>query len=227
MQTINTASVPLYYIAYYKAKTDILQDISEEGYATIELCQAAIADHQKQDLEIETELLQKYEDDLKNFVLDLDNSDSEPTNPLTYKVSYDMKPELYYYSEKGHTKVEPHVIEGLSNLQTDPETIEIVNGILIGSIDPRTYSTVREWIDVCFYDPCSDELKINAINQVLEGYGIEAIRTSKWKNGYWCDILCNYVNMGDSYITTVIHHRKHGFMVSSIGDVIEKNKHVI
>ena len=66
-----------------------------------------------------------------------------------------------------------------------------------------------------------------AINVVLEGYGIESARTSKWKNGYWCDILCTYVNMGDSYIPTVIYHRKHGFMVANIGDVIEKNKHVI
>jgi hypothetical protein len=66
-----------------------------------------------------------------------------------------------------------------------------------------------------------------AINQVLEGYGIEAVRTSKWKNGFWCDILCAYVNMGDSYIPTVIHHRKHGFMVASVGDITEKNKHLI
>ena len=227
MQTTNTASLPLYYIAYYKAKTDILQDISEEGYATIELCQAAIADHKKQDLEIELELLQKYEDDLKNFVLDLDSSDREPSNPLTYKVSYDMKPELYYYSEKGYTKVEKHVIEGLSNLETDPQTIAIVNGILSGSIDPRNYSDVKNWIRQCYNEPRTDELKMRAINQALQGYGIESVRTSKWKNGYWCDILCTYVNMGDCYITTIIHHRKHGFMISSIGDVVEKNKHVI
>jgi hypothetical protein len=227
MQTINTANVPLYYIAYYKAKTDILQDISEEGYATIELCQAAIADHQKQDLEIETELLQKYEDDLKNFVFDLDTSDREPTNLLTYKVRYDMKPELHYYSEKGYTKVEPHVIKDLKCLHTEPQTIAIVNGILSGSIDPRNYSDVKNWIRQCFNEPRTDELKMRAINQALQGYGIESVRTSKWKNGYWCDILCTYVNMGDSYIPTIIHHRKHGFIVSSIGDVIEKNKHVI
>ena len=68
---------------------------------------------------------------------------------------------------------------------------------------------------------------MKAINQILEGYGIEWVRTNKWKNGYWCDILCTYVNMGDSYIPTVINHRKHGFMVSSSGDIVEKNKQVI
>jgi len=227
MDEIKTINIPQYYIAYYRANTEILQDISEEGYATIELCQAAIAEHKKQDVDIERELLQKYEDDLKNFVLDLDDSDREPTNPLTYKVSYDMKPTFCILDEKGYTPVTEHAIKNLNDLQATPEQIETVNYILNGTIETRTFSTVREWIDVCFYEPCSDELKMHAINQVLEGYGIEAVRTTKWKNGFWCDVLCTYINMGDSYIPTVIHHRKHGYMVASIGDVIEKNKHVI
>ncbi len=227
MDEIKTINVPQYYIAYYRANTEILQDISEEGYATIELCQAAIAEHKKQDFDIEQELLQKYEDDLKNFVLDLDDSDREPTNTLTYKVNYDMKPTFCIFDEKGHTPVTEHAIKNLNDLQATPEQIETVNYILNGTIETRTFSTVREWIDVCFYEPCSDELKMHAINQVLEGYGIEAVRTTKWKNGFWCDVLCTYINMGDSYIPTIIHHRKHGYMVASIGDVIEKNKHVI
>jgi hypothetical protein len=115
----------------------------------------------------------------------------------------------------------------LNNLQATPEQIETFNYILNGTFDPRTFSMVREWLDACFYNPCSDELNMEAINQVLEGYGIESVHTSKWKNGFWCNVLCTYVNMGDSYIPTFFHHRKHGFMVASIGDVIEKIKHVI
>jgi hypothetical protein len=102
-----------------------------------------------------------------------------------------------------------------------------INAILNGTLDPETFKSVQTVVAQCFNKPNSDELKLGAINEALRGYGIEAVRTSKWKNGYWCDILCSYVNMGDSYIPTVIHHRKHGFMVASIGDVIEKNKHVI
>jgi len=215
----------MFFIEYYKQNK--LIDISETGYTNIELVQAAIAQEKELDDLLEQDLQQQYEEQLKQFVLDCDTSDREPANPLHLIYRFEMKPQLYYYSERGYTKVEKHVIEGLSNLQTDPETIEIVNGLLSGSIDPMNYSNVKNWLHQCHNEPSADELKMCAINQALQGYGIESIRTSKWKNGYWCDILCTYVNMGDSYIPTVIHHRKHGFMVSSIGDVIEKNKHII
>jgi hypothetical protein len=225
MKEVKTTLVPMFFIEYYKQNK--LIDISETGYATIEFAQAAIAEEKELDDVLEQELQQKYEEQLKQFVLDCDTSDREPANPLHLIYRFDMKPQLYYYSERGYTKVEKHVIEGLSNLQTDPETIEIVNGLLSGSIDPRNYSNVKNWLRQCHNEPSADELKMCAINQALQGYGIESVRTSKWKNGYWGDILCTYINMGDSYITTVIHHRKHGFMIASIGDVIEKNKHVI
>lgn len=227
MNEIKTTLVPKYYIEYYKPNTEKLMDISEEGYPTLEICNGRIRCENKQDEEFKQELLAKYEEDLKNFVLDLNTSDREPVNPLGAVWLYDKKPQLYYQSEKGFTKVEKHVIENLSDLQADAETIEIVNGILIGSISPRDYSNVRDWMKQCHDEPSADSLKMCAINQVLEGYGIEAVRTSKWKNGFWCDIICTYVNMGDSYIPTVIHHRKHGFMVAGIGDIIEKNKHII
>jgi hypothetical protein len=225
MQEIQKAFVPMFYIEYYKQNN--LVDISETGYATIELAQSAIAQEKELDDLLEQDLQQQYEEKLKQFVLDYDTSDREPANPLHLIYRFEMKPQLYYYSERGYTKVEKHVIENLSNLQTDPETIETVNGILSGSIDPRNYSNVKNWLRQCYNEPNADELKMCAINQALQGYGIESVRTSKWKNGYWCDILCTYVNMGDCYITTVIHHRKHGFMIASIGDIIEKNKHVI
>ena len=227
MEETKTTLVPMFYIEYYKPKTEKLVDISEEGYATLELCQAAIAEHKKQDKELEHEILENYEEALRNFVLDLDTSDREPVLIDISKLTYDMKPKLYLLTEKGYQEVKDHVIKDLNLLQATQEQIKTVNYILNGTIAPQTFSMVREWLDACYSDPSSDELKMHAINQVLEGYGIEAIRTSKWKNGFWCDILCTYVNMGDDYIPTVIHHRKHGFMVSSIGNVIEKNKHVI
>jgi len=227
MKTENAVKTPLFYIEYYRKNSEKLVDISEEGYATLELCMAQIESENKQDKEDMQELLAQYEEDMKNFVLDLDTSDREPVNPLQAVWRYDKKPKLYILNEKGYCEVTEHAIKDLNLLQATPEQIETVNYILNGTINPRTFSIVREWIDVCFYEPCSDELKMHAINEVLEGYGIEAVRTTKWKNGFWCNVLCTYVNMGDSYIPTVIHHRKHGYMVASIGDVIEKNKHVI
>jgi hypothetical protein len=222
-----TANTPMFYIEYYKKNTEKLQDISEEGYATLELCMAQIASENIQDEEIRQELLDQYEEDMKNFVLDLDTSDREPVNPLLSVWRYDKKPKLYIHDEKGFHEVTEHAIKNLNDLQATLEQIETVNYILNGTLDPEEFTSVQVWVSQCFNKPNSDELKMCAINQVLEGYGIEAVRTTKWKNGFWCDVLCTYINMGDSYIPTIIHHRKLGYMVASIGYVIEKNKHII
>ena len=227
METENALKTPLFYIEYFKKNYEQLVDISEEGYATLELCQAQIDAENKQDEEAMQELLAQYEEDMKNFVLDLDTSDREPVNPLGAIWRYDKKPKLYVYDENGHHEVTEHAIKDLNLLLATPELIETINYILNGTLDPETFNSVKRWVSNCFNKPDSDALKLAAINEALGGYGIESVRTSKWKNGHWCDILCTYVNLGDSYIPTVIHHRKHGFMVASIGDIIEKNKHVI
>jgi hypothetical protein len=227
MSKLNYTGVALYYIDYFHPKTGKLSDISEEGYPTLELCLAQIESENNEDKKFKQDLLDNYEENLRNFVLDLDTSDREPVNPLLSIWRYDKKPHQYIHDENGHHEITEHCIKDLFVLNASAEQIEKVNSILNGTINPRTFSMVQEWLDVCFYDPCSVELIMHAINQVLEGYGIESVRTSKWKNGFWCDVLCTYINMGDSYIPTVIYHRKHGFMVASIGDIIEKNKHVI
>ena len=227
METENVVKTPLFYIEYYNVKTGKLQDISEESYATLELCMTQIESENKEDEEIRHELLADYEEKLKNFVLDLDTSDCEPVNPLRAVWRYDKKPALYITDENGFHKATEHAIKDLNLLQATPELIKTVNSILDGTLDPETFKSVQDWISVSYNKPNTEEMKMCAINQVLEAYGVESILTSKWENGYWCDILCTYVSMGDSYIPTVIHHRKHGFMVAGIGDIIEKNKHVI
>ena len=73
---------------------------------------------------------------------------------------------------------------------------------------------------------CRPSERLETINELLGGYGTEAIR-GEWQNGYWCDIVASYVNVGDSYNLTVMHVRgdsRNGrFIVSSTGDWIEKN----
>ena len=68
--------------------------------------------------------------------------------------------------------------------------------------------------------------RMEAISNLIGGYGVEAIR-GNWQNGYWCDIVANYVNVGDTYNLTVMHVRGDSqagrFIVSSWGDWVEKN----
>lgn len=200
--------------------------ISEEGYPTLDICNCRIRNENKQDEEFKQDLLDNYEEQMRNFVLDLDDSDREPANPLLAVWRYDKEPHLYIFDKGGHHEITEHCIKDLFNLNISAEQIEKVNAILNGTLDPETFDTVAQWVSVCFSKPGWIELKLRAINEVLEGYGIESLRTTKWKNGHWCDVLCSYVNMGDSYIPTVIHHRKHGFMVAT-GGIHQKNKHVI
>lgn len=68
--------------------------------------------------------------------------------------------------------------------------------------------------------------RLEAINKLLHGYGTEAIR-GNWQNGYWGDIVAVYVNMGDTYNTTVIQVRTgYGsrFIVTDYGEFIERNE---
>ncbi len=68
--------------------------------------------------------------------------------------------------------------------------------------------------------------RLEAINDLLGAYGVEAIR-GEWENGYWCDIVAAYCNMGDTYATTVLEVRTgfggSRFIVSTMGDFVERN----
>ena len=57
----------MFYIEYYKKNTEKLQDISEEGYPTLELCMAQIESENKQDKEDMEKMLAQYEEDLKKL----------------------------------------------------------------------------------------------------------------------------------------------------------------
>lgn len=91
---------------------------------------------------------------------------------------------------------------------------------------PKTF----DWIDACYHNPlyysCRDEINLYAINEILEGYGIEAIqKESNWVSHYWQDTQFLYVNMGDTYTPTIFYDtREDRFIVSDFGTVVETNK---
>jgi hypothetical protein len=65
---------------------------------------------------------------------------------------------------------------------------------------------------------------MEAINEILGGYGVEQITDNQWSE-YWCDGGLLYVNMGDAYTCTVIYDtRKDRWIVGSWGDVVERNE---
>jgi hypothetical protein len=113
-------------------------------------------------------------------------------------------------------------MKGIRSLNIPRFEQNIILAVEHDHIQADTFKSVIEWIDQCYHRPSDEELKMKAFNQILEGHGVEALR-GEWRNGYWCDIVLVYVNMGDSYVNTIIHHRDRGFFVSSIGGYIERH----
>jgi hypothetical protein len=122
-------------------------------------------------------------------------------------------------SQSFKEKQDPFV-DSLDALNLDEETLLKIRAIHFGELDPSVFKSVNNWIQWCYKRPKDDEIKMFAYNEILEGYGIEG-HEGEWQNGYWCNIEFTYVNMGDSYIPTIVHHREKGWLVTSYGDLVE------
>jgi hypothetical protein len=101
-----------------------------------------------------------------------------------------------------------------------------IKGIVNGTIDPLTFNSVKKWVDQCYNMPSKLELKLEAINEILEGYGVEYIESI---DDTFNDMQgLSYVNLGDTYINTVIYdHSSNVFKYCSYGDIIESEANYI
>lgn len=73
---------------------------------------------------------------------------------------------------------------------------------------------------------CSGHAGIEAtlakINTILRGYGVESIR-DKGHDRYFQDIGILYINMGETYCSTIMYDtRKNKWIVSSFGELVER-----
>jgi len=92
-----------------------------------------------------------------------------------------------------------------------------LRALLDGSKDPIEYSNVADWVAKCHHDPSRIEQTICAVDQVIDGFGTLAIFGDRV---YRPDM--EYVDMGDSYTTTIIYdYIDDRYMVTSYGDWIE------
>ena len=60
-------------------------------------------------------------------------------------------------------------------------------------------------------------------NNILNGFGIEALRDENaWVDHYWQNTIALYVNLGDTYITTIVYDTENReFLITSWGDFYE------
>ena len=69
------------------------------------------------------------------------------------------------------------------------------------------------------------EVVMELFHRVLDGYGVESIRDSDYWDSYYADNRIMYVNMGDTYHTTILFDTKHNrYYVGSWGDYIEERE---
>lgn len=101
----------------------------------------------------------------------------------------------------------------------------IVKGLMEGTISPDNFKDVKRWERQCFNRPRKNERVLCALNQLLEGFGVEAIRGGIHVDSYHGSIVASFINMGDTYDTTIIlNHDSNEYQITSWGDWVERNE---
>lgn len=106
------------------------------------------------------------------------------------------------------------------------EDAQSVFRLMNGTVDPLEFKSVKKWISAYGHRPHRAEMVMQALNEVLGGHGVEAIRVEgAWVDTYHHDIVATYVNMGDTYAATVVYDTDHDrFELSTWGDFVERRE---
>lgn len=95
-----------------------------------------------------------------------------------------------------------------------------ISQLVAGKVDPCEVSPACDrWVRKCYNEPAAHEQILEAINELIGGYGVEAV---------FDDIdpdspAMSYVNMGDTYRTTILYDDS-GYHISTMGDWIESRE---
>lgn len=82
----------------------------------------------------------------------------------------------------------------------------------------RSYASVRAWEAKCNSMPQRHERVMCALNEILGGYGVESLLPIDD-----CHPSYDYVNMGDTYNTTILLRNDGRFIVACWGEIVERN----
>lgn len=100
-----------------------------------------------------------------------------------------------------------------------------IKKIILGLNDPEKYEAVRNWRDRLYSEPLDYELKLRAIDSIMDAHGVEVLIADETGKA-----IASYVNTGDTYSATVLYDLENEeFLVTSWGDFYEewKTKNVI
>ena len=91
-----------------------------------------------------------------------------------------------------------------------------LRNLIDGTVNPTEYDSVISLCTRVYQHPTHSYMLIVAINEVLEGHGIECIYPRDSKHPSY-----DYINMGDSYTPTILLRNDGKLIVSSWGDIVE------
>ena len=80
------------------------------------------------------------------------------------------------------------------------------------------FATSRRWFMSCYNTPDVEEMQLEMANDVIAGFGVEHCGEVDMRDGP----PLQYVNLGDTYVTTLCLFRGR-FVVSSYGDIVERH----
>lgn len=110
-----------------------------------------------------------------------------------------------------------HLIREVIGLDND-ETIDDCLGM---------FKSVQQLRKQCYNRPDTIQEKLTAINELIDGHGVEAIQVSSelYQDRYYGNCIGEYVNLGDTYNLTVIWNSiDNRFEFTSWGDYFEEKE---
>ena len=118
----------------------------------------------------------------------------------------------------------PSVARLMRDLPISEDQARTIRGLIKGTIDPESIEGTADWVRQCHHRPSDDELLMDAIDETLETFGVEAI----WNDARSCTRPeYVYCNTGDSYAATIMQKRgTWGWgapFIGSWGDIVERN----
>lgn len=113
-----------------------------------------------------------------------------------------------------------------SHLNISKRKAALTLAILRGQLDPLKYPAhfqhTQKWVNSCHHHPEPKDVKLSALNELLEMHGVEAIREEGAWDNYYGDCVAEYLNTGDTYAPTIVFDNRAGkYLLTSYGDFVE------
>ena len=100
--------------------------------------------------------------------------------------------------------------------------------VIRGRVDPENHPArfprTADWIRQCYHAPSTSEIKLSALDELLQTYGVEPLRVpGVWVDRYHGDVVASYLNTGDTYrLTLLLDHESRRWKLTSWGDWLER-----